>query len=557
MRFAAIMLAIVAYWLPSSGHAGLAGMDVPGAKQLVVSDWGGAPITLWYLRGPDTTADAPVVFVMHGVGRDADRYLAEWRDIALKNDIVVVVPEFSQIHFPGSEGYNFGHVFDSNGKLRPRGQWAYSAIEPLFDALRSHEKLLAERYWLFGHSAGAQFVHRLVMLGVTKRMIAAISANSGSYMFPLDEVDWPFGLRGAPATASAERFASPMILMLGDADSDPNHRSLPRQQAAMAQGPHRFARGQNFYQTSREIAAQQGYHFNWSCLVVPGVAHDNAGMARAAIRVIKGSIPTPGADCALIRTDFSIFGRHATDTTIERLADFEGAETRVLRRDERGLVLEIELLAGATVTPRLKDETLEIFVLEGQVRFRHASDIEKLTKHDYLRVPSLVSAPRLQADSPTRLLVFLDPPRSTDGSILSVVRTTPTDWQAGMVSARDTGVALKLQVRDLYQEPTTGQRTWLLRAGADLRLPWERHRTIEEGYMLSGDYRLFECLSGQARRFDYRAGGYFYRAPGIVHGGPESGSSDEILMLLRTPEKLTVEFLPACAPSTNPPNENR
>ena len=280
------------------GHAGLAGVDVPGAKRLVVSDWGGPPITLWYLRGPEVKANAPIVFVMHGVGRDADRYLAEWRELALSNDIIVVVPEYSQENFPGSAGYNFGGVFDKAGRLQPKTRWAYSSIEPLFDALRRHENLSAEQYWLFGHSAGAQFVHRFVILGGAERMVAAIAANAGSYLFPVDDVDWPFGLRGAPDRSAAGVFASPMILMLGDADSDPNHRSLPRQPAAMAQGPHRFARGQNFYRTSRQIAERNDQPFNWSCVIVPGVAHDNAGIARAAIRIIKGWKPTPGADCA-------------------------------------------------------------------------------------------------------------------------------------------------------------------------------------------------------------------------------------------------------------------
>jgi poly(3-hydroxybutyrate) depolymerase len=297
-KFAFWLAALVVLLLPLVSHAGLAGIDVPGSKRLTVADWGGAPITLWYLRGADTKADAPIVFVMHGVGRDADRYLAEWRDIALANDIVVVVPEYAQNYFPGSEGYNFGGVFDEAGSLQPKARWAYSSIEPLFDALRRHENLSAEQYWLFGHSAGAQFVHRFVMLGVAQRMVAAISANAGSYMFPVNDVDWPFGLRGAPKGGDAGIFASPMVLMLGDADSDPNHRSLPRQPAAMAQGPHRYARGQNFYGTSRKIAERTGQTFNWSCVIVPGVAHDNAGIARAAISIIKGWKPTPGADCA-------------------------------------------------------------------------------------------------------------------------------------------------------------------------------------------------------------------------------------------------------------------
>ena len=164
-KFAFWLAALVVLLLPLVSHAGLAGIDVPGSKRLTVADWGGAPITLWYLRGADTKADAPIVFVMHGVGRDADRYLAEWRDIALANDIVVVVPEYAQNYFPGSEGYNFGGVFDEAGSLQPKARWAYSSIEPLFDALRRHENLSAEQYWLFGHSAGAQFVHRFVKIG--------------------------------------------------------------------------------------------------------------------------------------------------------------------------------------------------------------------------------------------------------------------------------------------------------------------------------------------------------------------------------------------------------
>ncbi len=259
----------------------------------------------------------------------------------------------------------------------------------------------------------------------------------------------------------------------------------------------------------------------------------------------------------VVASDFSIFGRHAIDAVPEALAGFEGAEVRILRRDARGLVAEVRVPDGVKINARYSDYTTEIFVLEGRLRLEHKTQQESLAqhdlaKHDYAHIPSLVRVASLQATAASRLLVFFDPARSTDGNALSVVRTTASDWTAGMVSARDTGIALKLQVRDLYQVSESGQRTWLLRAGADLTLPWERHRTIEEGYLISGDYRLFECLEGREQRFDYRTGGYFYRAPGIVHGGPSSGSSDEIVMLLRTPDKLTVEFLPSCATPANP-----
>lgn len=251
-------------------------------------------------------------------------------------------------------------------------------------------------------------------------------------------------------------------------------------------------------------------------------------------------------------TDFSIFGRHAADVAAEPLPGFEGVDARVLRRDSRGLVVEISVPSGATVNARQANYTAEWFVLAGELQLEQGLRGELLTKQDYVRVPSREENLSLRAVQASKLLLFLDPPRSSDGEKFTLVRTSVNDWVAGMVSARDTGIALKLQVRDLYHEPQGGRRTWLLRAGADLTLPWERHRTIEEGYLISGDYRLVECLDNREQSFDYRAGGYFYRAPGIVHGGPRSGSSGEIVMLLRTPDKLTVEFLPTCSPSTNP-----
>ena len=62
----------------------------------------------------------PVVFVMHGVKREAEEEfrrsvpLHAQREELLpeKHAFVLLVPEFSQVQFPGRNGYNFGHVFE-------------------------------------------------------------------------------------------------------------------------------------------------------------------------------------------------------------------------------------------------------------------------------------------------------------------------------------------------------------------------------------------------------------------------------------------------------------
>lgn len=270
-------------------------LESRGVRRFVFAGWDGPVIPVWYYRPPGVDPAAPPLFVMHGVGRDADRYLAEWLDIARTERLLVVVPEFTRSGFPGAAGYNFGGVFDDQGRPRPRRLWAYSAIEPLFDAIRRREGLKARRYGLYGHSAGAQFVHRFVLLGSGLRMSRAVSANAGSYMLPTRAEKWPFGLSGAPAGAWNPRraFAAPLTLLLGGADNDPAHQSLPRQPEAVRQGPHRLARGLAFHSAARAEAKRLATGFAWSCAIVPGVGHDNGRMTAFAAPLFSGRRP-PG-----------------------------------------------------------------------------------------------------------------------------------------------------------------------------------------------------------------------------------------------------------------------
>src|SRR3546814_4271479 len=70
---------------------------------------------------------------------------------------------------------------------------------PVFAAVKAREGLTAETYALYGHSGGAQFVHRYILAGGGPHMGRAVSANAGSYAMPDPAVAWPFGLRGLPA----------------------------------------------------------------------------------------------------------------------------------------------------------------------------------------------------------------------------------------------------------------------------------------------------------------------------------------------------------------------
>lgn len=258
--------------------------EAPAAARFVFTDWDGPDLPVYYHLPDRVTRDTPVVFVMHGVKRDADRYRDEWAALARQHGFIVIVPEFGQADFPGSRGYNTGYFSGENGTPRPRALWSFAAIEPLFDDVRERFGTGATRYSIYGHSAGAQFVHRFVLFMPETRIDQAIAANAGWYTMPDPAIEFPYGVEEAPVDDAALKAAlgKRLTVLLGTADtdrSDPNLRKTPE---ADAQGPHRFARGQQFFAEGEKAAAARGVPFGWKLATVPDVGHSNGKMAKAA-----------------------------------------------------------------------------------------------------------------------------------------------------------------------------------------------------------------------------------------------------------------------------------
>ncbi|UCG71427.1 MAG: cupin domain-containing protein [Chromatiales bacterium] len=212
-------------------------------------------------------------------------------------------------------------------------------------------------------------------------------------------------------------------------------------------------------------------------------------------------------------------------------------------RDGRRVAVA-ELPAGwSRELPGGREHTVELLVLEGEV----SVDGSALGPYHYAHLPAAAPSPVWTAGAAgARLLLFLDPSRDTDGLQARIMDTQSVPWRAGVVAQRDTGRTLAVEVKDLLWVEDTGQRTWLLRMGADFEFPWEVHDTAEEGFLLEGHFRLGECLEQGPVHGEYRAGGYFYRPAGIPHGGLESGTDSIAFFLLRTPTNLTVKFQDTC-----------
>lgn len=239
---------------------------------------------VYFHRPAQWRAGGRVVMVMHGVDRDADRYRDEWAPLADAHGFLLVCPEFSRAKFPKAAWYNLGGMQMTSDASR----WAFSVPDRVYADVRERFGASSERYSLYGHSAGSQFVHRFLLLAPSPRVDQAISANAGWYTLPVFDQSFPFGLRGTSVSeAQVEAFLRrPLVLQLGESDTNPEHRTLERNAETDRQGTHRFARGLNFMAVGKREAERRGIALAWRLVTVPGVGHSNGRMAASAAKVL-------------------------------------------------------------------------------------------------------------------------------------------------------------------------------------------------------------------------------------------------------------------------------
>jgi predicted esterase len=247
------------------------------------------PVRVWYYYPPDSRRDSlKVVFAMHGSGRNALGALERWRPYADTHGMLVIAPEFSKEHYPYARQYNRGNVRDANGNFRSSADWTFTTIEEIFDEVRRAIPEASSNYSIQGHSAGGQFVHRMLLLAPHYRIDTAVAANPGWYLLPDENYRYPCGIENLSQQAIdlAAAYASKLVITLGTEDNDPNARCLNHGTCAEMQGSNRYDRGRFFYDFARRDALDRGLPFNWELVEVPGVGHDANGMVHAGADAI-------------------------------------------------------------------------------------------------------------------------------------------------------------------------------------------------------------------------------------------------------------------------------
>ncbi|WP_459616632.1 alpha/beta hydrolase family protein [Bordetella sp. 2513F-2] len=252
------------------------------------------PFTLHTYRPFGYTPDRPVVIVQHGVLRNGDEYRDFWIPAADRHNLLIVAPTFSNEIWPGVESYNNGRVYTPAGNPRHVDGWTYALPARVLADIRKAEISDCSRVHLFGHSAGGQFVHRLMSSQPHDPYHAVTAGNPGWYTLPTFDHKFPEGLDGVGLTEEhlVKLLAYPMTILAGDQDIATNDPHLPSEPAALRQGPHRFARAHHYFEAGRAEAARRGVPFNWTLQVVPGIGHDGRAMSAVCASLwFEGRMP--------------------------------------------------------------------------------------------------------------------------------------------------------------------------------------------------------------------------------------------------------------------------
>lgn len=289
----------------------------PVPKEALEAMQGRSVHLVYYIPKLSGVEDMPILIVMHGSERVGNIY-AVFKAFADRYGFIVVVPEFMKDagNLPNVAAHR-RHLYDNkywddndywyggvstaklSGSIRKRNRWVFNVIELIFDYVRAELDNTSEGFYMYGHSAGAQFTARMVTAFTESRIIKAVAANPGSWAWPAvdgviknldtDEIcntyhngtrtstcGWPYTVKEIYSKESqlAAAFSRKLYLQIGTDDTE--NLDIDRNVQANAQGATRLFRARNYDATCRAIAERNHMDYNFELREVEGATHGDA-----------------------------------------------------------------------------------------------------------------------------------------------------------------------------------------------------------------------------------------------------------------------------------------
>lgn len=260
----------------------------------------------WRYVPRSSTKDSPVLSICHGMlGKNADAKQAAlgimkvWGDFANKTGVVLVAPVFTDEDYGAGKGCPHGWGYRA---LYGRHVGADEFLHEIVANLQILNPAFDGKLFLFGHSAGGQFVSHYVVKHPGRVHSAVISAPAW-LPFPTRDDDWPRGMKRRATNrlwpgetkkqyvevlpdpkAFLAAAQLPLLITCGALDlEDLGER-------ASQGGTTHVARAQAWAREMNAYAKVNGFTGNVTCNIVPNVGHAGGQMARASMPFLARQI---------------------------------------------------------------------------------------------------------------------------------------------------------------------------------------------------------------------------------------------------------------------------
>ena len=250
---------------------------------------------------PRTLKELVKVFVVvHGTpGRNetalevAEDFLTDFIPAAKRKGIILLAPAFDQRNFGGLAGPGGGYRGLFGREIRA-DEFLNRILARYMATFRTYDGTI----YLYGHSAGGQFVSRYAVMHPEKLRAAVISA-AGSYAFPNPETPWADGMQplrramawgGDAKPKSVDISPDPngwleasqlsITVLVGDGDETQMSQNLTQKGTDMA------TRARCWVEEMNALAEAYEKVGKVRLVVVPGVGHNSAQLSPEGIRCL-------------------------------------------------------------------------------------------------------------------------------------------------------------------------------------------------------------------------------------------------------------------------------
>mgnify|MGYP005695442651 FL=1 len=256
-------------------------------KNTTFAVWNNSDVELFYTLPEEINNQTQVLFIVHGGARDSEKYLDIWKKFTEHKNIILVAPEFKRADY---EDYEYLNISDDYGVLNKNlNEHLHNSLSIFFSFFKSKYNLEIDTYKLYGHSGGAQFVHRLLLFSDYDNVSSAVIAGAGSYTF-LNNENYPYGLKESNhlSDKKIKRYLSLRVtFLIGNQDIKKFESSKKNNTKGKAiQGNNRFEVGINYFNNLITVSERQKIPLRWKFQIAKGVAHDNEKMSLLASEIL-------------------------------------------------------------------------------------------------------------------------------------------------------------------------------------------------------------------------------------------------------------------------------